>query len=384
MRGRSAVGGALVFGAALAVNGCNFIFDVEQAELLQPDAGSGTVTASSTGTGTGGKDAGGTGGAGTGGGCAGADTTTDPMNCGTCGHDCLGSTCASSLCQPTVLASGQSSPAGIAADGTNIYWVNEANPGSVMQCTVSNCAGTTITLASNQDYPDAIAVSATTVFWITQTTLMACAVGGCGGNPTQLVAGNPDGIVVHPDGAHILWADSANGTIDMCNTVGASCTGTTTTLVSGLQTPAGLAVDANNVYFSDIKAGVVGKAPLAGGTGTTLAMGLTRPLAIAINAPTVYFVQYLGGSVNSVPIGGGMTSTIATAQSSPASIAVDSQDVYWVDSSMTGLVAKCPLEGCSNGPIDIATGDLPYAVALDEKRVYWVDFGSGTVSWVAK
>jgi len=98
----------------------------------------------------------------------------------------------------------------------------------------------------------------------------------------------------------------------------------------------------------------------------------------------VYFVQFLGGSVNSVPIGGGMTSTIATAQKSPASVAVDSQHVYWVDSSMTGVVAKCPLTGCSNGPIYIATGDLPYAVALDEKRVYWVDFGSGTVSWVAK
>jgi hypothetical protein len=293
--------------------------------------------------------------------------------------------CESSLCQPTVVASGQSSPAAIAADGTNIYWVNEANPGTVMQCAVKNCGGTTITLASNQDYPTYIAVNPTTVFWITMSTLMACSIGGCGGNPTQLTAGNLYGLVVHPDGSHIIWGD-ANGTVEMCNTAGASCTGTSTTLVSGLTSPAAVAVDANNVYFSDIGAGIVGKAPLAGdgGTGTTLAMGLSRPLDIAVNAPAVYFVQYQSGSVNSVPIDGGMTSTIAAAQMKPASIAVDSQDVYWVDASMTGVVAKCPLAGCSKGPIQIASGDLPYAVALDETRVYWVDFGSGTVSWVAK
>jgi hypothetical protein len=106
---------------------------------------------------------------------------------------------------------------------------------------------------------------------------------------------------------------------------------------------------------------------LAGGSGTTLAKSLARPLGIAVNAPTVYFVQYLGGSVNGVPIGGGMTSTIASAQMSPGSIAVDTQDAYWVDSTMTGVVAKCPLSGCSNGPILIATGDLPYAVVSTKR-----------------
>jgi hypothetical protein len=170
----------------------------------------------------------------------------------------------------------------------------------------------------------------------------------------------------------------------MCNTVGASCTGTSVTLASGLVSPAGVAVDEENVYFTDEKAGIVGQAPLAGGTTVTLAKDLLKPLGIAVQAPALYFVQYLGGSVNSVPIGGGMTSTIATAQMSPGSVAADSLDVYWVDSRMTGTVARCPRSGCANGPIVIAAGDLPYAVALDEKRVYWVDYGSGTVSWVAK
>jgi hypothetical protein len=48
----------------------------------------------------------------------------------------------------------------------------------------------------------------------------------------------------------------------MCSGVGASCTGTTTGLAWGLKSPAAVAVDANNVYFSDIVTGIVGQAPL--------------------------------------------------------------------------------------------------------------------------
>lgn len=371
----------ILLGAVCASSGCSTIF----GDPIAVGTGGGGTTTTSANT-TGGATSSGSAGGDAGGGCEGADLTTDPINCGACGHGCLGSTCVSSHCQPTVAASGQFQPADIAADGTNIYWVNEANPGTVMQCAVSNCAGTTITLASNQDYPTALAVSSTTVYWINQSALMACSIGGCGGNPIQLIMnGSPYGLVVHPDGKHLLWTDSASGTVDMCNTVGASCTGTLTTLVSGLKSPAGVAVDATDVYFSDTGAGVVGKAPLAGGSSTTLSMGLTRPLGIAIQGETAYFVQYLGGVVNSVPTGGGTTSTLATAQIKPGGLAVDSERVYWVDSSMTGEVASCPLAGCpAAGPTLLATGDLPYAVALDATRVYWVDFGSGTVNWVAK
>jgi len=42
-----------------------------------------------------------------GGGCGGADVSTDPANCGACGHDCLGGDCLGGMCQPLVLFTGQ-------------------------------------------------------------------------------------------------------------------------------------------------------------------------------------------------------------------------------------------------------------------------------------
>jgi hypothetical protein len=69
-----------------------------------------STTAGTTGgsAGIGGSSAG-TGGASPDGGDAATasctNTDTDPKNCGTCGHDCLGGTCSGSICHPFLLGS---------------------------------------------------------------------------------------------------------------------------------------------------------------------------------------------------------------------------------------------------------------------------------------
>src|SRR6201995_2885149 len=38
------------------------------------------------------------------------DLTSDPANCGVCGHSCNGGTCQASQCQPVVIALAQNTP----------------------------------------------------------------------------------------------------------------------------------------------------------------------------------------------------------------------------------------------------------------------------------
>ena len=54
-----------------------------------------------------------------------ADLSSDAKNCGICGHDCLGGTCSSGICQPVMLATvTESRPSGyLYADGGKVYAV---------------------------------------------------------------------------------------------------------------------------------------------------------------------------------------------------------------------------------------------------------------------
>jgi sugar lactone lactonase YvrE len=64
---------------------------------------------------------------------------------------------------PTTLASGQSSPFGLAVDATSVYWANHVASGKVMKVPISG--GTPTTLASGQSFPYGIAVDADSVYW---------------------------------------------------------------------------------------------------------------------------------------------------------------------------------------------------------------------------
>lgn len=71
--------------------------------------------------------------------------------------------------------------------------------------------------------------------------------------------------------------------------------------------------------------------PIAGGATVTIAAGQDTPAFVAVNSSDIYWTDSHGGSVMSAALGStGSPVTVASSQSTPWGIAVDATSVYWV------------------------------------------------------
>lgn len=59
---------------------------------------------------------------GSGGAACDGGSTTDPANCGACGHDCAGGGCVMSACQPVAIANGMTAEGALAIDDSYVYF----------------------------------------------------------------------------------------------------------------------------------------------------------------------------------------------------------------------------------------------------------------------
>src|SRR4051812_37502058 len=105
----------------LAVAACNNLFDIHDGVYVD---GAPTTGGGGGGGGGAGLD-GATNGDGTGSECPGIQLATDPHNCGRCGHDCHGGSCAESRCGPALVfhdAQATELALSVTADGDAVYW----------------------------------------------------------------------------------------------------------------------------------------------------------------------------------------------------------------------------------------------------------------------
>jgi hypothetical protein len=152
-----------------------------------------------------------------------------------------------------------------------------------------------------------------------------------------------------------------------------------TTLASMEATPEDIAVDATNVYWTDLgtnangyKDGTLNKVPLGGGSPTTLASGLNTPMRLAIDTTHAYWAETRAGTVKSVPLVGGNPTTLATGQNQPFDVAVDATNVYW-DASF--FVTKAPLAGGPSVNLFVSVSSSLGPIAVDKTNLYWADNG---------
>ncbi len=167
-------------------------------------------------------------------------------------------------------------------------------------------------------------------------------------------------------------------------------------LASGKSNANAMAIDSENLYWTEYPASNVKKVTLDGGSVTTLASGQLGVLAIAVDSTSLYWTEESDtgfpnytqtGTVTKAALDGAMPTTLASGQSNPNSVAVDSTSIYWTNGGTVmcgacGSVVRAALDGASMTTL-VSGRNLPTGIAIDSTSVYWIEQAGGTVMKVA-
>jgi hypothetical protein len=313
------------------------------------------------------------------------DSTSDPMNCGACGQSCQGAACTAGVCTSTVLSAQFVPPGRLTIDATNVYWTN--GDGTV-RSTPLNGTGATTVIAQDLS-PMGIAVDAQYAYLASQdgrvvrAPLDGSAALDGGAALDVLASSQPVPYALAIDATNVYWSNIAtgagNGSIMACAKTG--CPSGPTTLASGMhvQYPYGIATTGGVVYWTSFNyGGELNTVPTTGGGMSTPGTNLGYPYEVAISGTTVLTVLYGqgGGVATLTTTGGGTPYHVAGGQSFPTEGTTDGVSAYWtltIPSAQNGAtLMKCSLTS-GLPPQVLATGVQPAgSVAVDATSVYWL------------
>ena len=361
------------------------------------------------------------------------DPSTDPHNCGWCGHDCRGAACTGGLCAPVVVVQAKQ-PHGIALDSQYVFWADQGYYG-IMRADLDGSNVTTLTTDfSTVAFPTDLVVYGDDVYWdnfgSSSAPLAAvgrCPKSGCQGSSVALPYAGPFsyGTGVAVSDAGVFWSTLAitAGVWPAIWRIDETEGGTSGPIVTDLFVGGPLQLDGDQLYFGaralnpgSMVVGRIGAAspllPLDAGASSFDVLDQladTYPLAPSIfeDGTTVFFDDPYAGTLGSVPKDGladaGVAQTLAMHLQGPGQIVADATDLYFTltgpDQSESGThlfddgaIVTCPKAGCpASGPLVLATGlhGVSGYLALDADYVWFTvggDFNAndGTVMKVAR
>jgi hypothetical protein len=315
---------------------------------------------------------------------------TDPNNCGSCGHSCLGGACSAGVCQPVAIITEQTLGLEVAADDTNVYWVNStAGAGNVVGTIKQHAlaGGTPVVVSGNESYPGQLQVSGSRLYWLTQTgtsafstSLRSAPVGGAG--TVSIVAtltGIRTALAVTPDGSREIFSAFAPSNDQYMIDVQHGSSGATFGPTNGR---IGAMIADNAVaYMADVH-GFLVSFPFSGGVSNVLAYGMPGMFGVAGDTSRLFVLG--AHRIDTYVPGGSQLQPFATGLHNPRNLVVDGTQVYWTDSA-DGAVYRMPVGG--GAQVKVASGQ-PAAqyIAQNSTSVFWTTLSgsTGTIMRLAK
>lgn len=207
----------------------------------------------------------------------------------------------------------------------------------------------------------------------------------------------------------LYWTDRVGGigTIMVANLDGSGVT----TLVTGQNSPEGVAVGNDHIYWSNAPDGTIMEANLDGADAHEIVSGQALPFGVAVDGSHLYWANFIGSTImeanldSCTPGPCTVVNTLLSGSpdvSQPQGVAVANGNIYWANNvtsaTQEGTLMEASLAGCApptpctdvttlaSSTSGAAAGAVlggPTGVAVNSSEIYWTNYYTGTI-WMGQ
>jgi hypothetical protein len=302
------------------------------------------------------------------------DMNTDPLNCGACDHSCLGGECHDGECAPVVIAKDQLRVAGLAIDDKYAYWanfpgdVNVVGQGQIQRALLAG-GGNIEPVASNLTNPAGLIADGSSIYFSNPYCCNATIqkVAKTGGNAVSLATGQSGAQGGVLFGGMIYWPNHVAGGAVMGVSIAG---GNAAPVYDNIDRPQWVAADTNNLYWTELEAGFIRKAPRAGGGASTqLASGQPNPCLLTLVGQYLFWAN--DNNMMRVAINSTGGAAFQAAEGRPGMMASDGKNLFWFGTKGIKMAAASGANVQTLASADEAGG--LGSLVIDAKSIVWYD-----------
>jgi hypothetical protein len=196
-------------------------------------------------------------------------------------------------------------------------------------------------------------------------------------------AKGPSDVTVY--GSHIYWANAEGCTEDgSCpGTIGEADLNGTHVNESFVpaDTPYGVTVDGQYIYWSNFGTNTLGRANVDGGeVNQSFITGANGPDGVVVDGEHIYWANANSNTIGEANLNGtAVDQSFITGPSTPEGMAIDSRYIYWANHSSSSI-GRASLAGTeADERFVTGAGNYPTRVAVDSQHVYWTTWAENSV-----